>query len=117
MTTLEMASRIRLRVRADDPHNHVHITNDGGRVSRNEVHISKAAGEAVFWTHDGSREVRIVFDKPEGSPFQREDPFVVQPGERISSGPLDDSTAVGSQYRYTVVGADASNDPVVIIDN
>jgi hypothetical protein len=100
----------------DDPPNHVHIKNDHGHVHRDEVHISKRAGEQVFWTHHGNSDARIVFDKSTGSPFQRPEPFVLHPGERIASGPLNDKAVVDDRYKYTVIGSLDRNDPVVIID-
>jgi hypothetical protein len=103
--------------RTDDLPNHVHVKNDLGHVDKNEVHISKSAQDQVFWTHHGTKDAQIVFDTPEGSPFQARDPFVLQPGARVASGRLDtDKARVGKAFKYTVIGADDRNDPVVIID-
>ena len=102
--------------RTDDPPNHVHIKNDRGHVNRDDVHISKSREEQVFWTHHGNKDAKIVFDTSDGSPFLRPEPYVVQPVERIASGPLHGNAVVGKRYKYTVIGADDRNDPGVIID-
>jgi len=103
--------------RTDDLPNHVHVKNDLGHVDKNEVHISKKGLQQVFWTHHGRKNASIVFDTPDGSPFQARDPFVLQPGARVASGRLNANKAtVGKAFKYTVIGADDRNDPVVIID-
>jgi hypothetical protein len=101
----------------NDPPNHVHILDDRGHVDRDPVHVSKSAQEEVFWTNLGRKNASIVFDTKDGSPFRARDPFVLQPGERFASGCLDaDKARVGKEFKYTVIGADEPNDPVVIID-
>jgi len=93
----------------------VHITSSVGDVDLPTVTVSKSGSEEVTWHSHANKPAQIRFDSPDGSPFQKAT-FDVPAGGSISSGPSLSHVAHKS-YKYTVVGPDGENDPVVIVDN
>ena len=90
----------------------VHITSDAGDVDQPEIRVSRLMGEQVTWSTRG-RSATVVFDAPEGSPFQYAS-FEVPAGGSVSSGPA--TADASGPYKYTVVGHSGRNDPIVIVD-
>jgi hypothetical protein len=93
----------------------VHITNDKGQVDASPVNVSKRKAEQVTWFAYGTAGATIKFSSPDGSPFH-ESVFYVPASGSVTTGPPK-TNVEKKTYRYTVVGAAGSNDPVVIIDN
>lgn len=85
----------------------VSITDDKGHVDNDTVTVK--AGDQVTWTACPGQPSIIVFEK---SPFGAKT-FRVPAGGSVSSGT---STAPNGNYKYTVKGPNADNDPIVIID-
>jgi hypothetical protein len=92
----------------------VYITNSNGQVDQTDIRVSKSGAEEVTWHSHDNKPATIKFDSAEGSPFEKS-VFTVPPGGNVSSGPAH-GAAQHKSYKYTVVGPDGENDPVVIID-
>ena len=78
--------------------------------------LSKGRGEEVEFF--SKRDIKIVFDFGEGTPFQEASEFLVRAGQIASSGPLRETVGAGEQYHYHVLavkGAGPSADPTIII--
>jgi len=93
----------------------VRITSDVGDVDQPSVSVSRSGGEEVTWHSYAGKAATIKFNSAAGSPFLKPE-FDVPAGGSVSSGPAV-SGASRKPYKYTVVGPDGENDPVVIIDN
>ncbi len=93
----------------------VHITSDKGQVDDSLVTVRKGLAEQVTWFAYGTKGATIQFSASDGSPFQ-ERVFYVPATGSVTSGPPK-TNVVNKTYKYTVVGAAGSTDPVVIIDN
>jgi hypothetical protein len=76
--------------------------------------------QATFFCQND--DVNVVFDFPEGSPFEKEC-FHVHKGKAngVASGPVrKKGVPVGGQYRYRIYsmkGAGPSADPTIIVEN
>jgi len=71
--------------------------------------------EAEFFS---KRDIRVVFDFEEGTPFHKASEFLVTAGQIAASGPLHERVAAGEKYRYRVYdmkGAGPGADPTIII--
>ena len=88
----------------------VTIFDDYGHVDKDVVLIDKGKKEPVEWTNKAKHAVTIVFEHE--SPFKRNNPIVVEPGETESSG----EPITRGKHKYTVIGCQGNNDPTVIID-
>jgi len=78
--------------------------------------LSKGRREEVEFF--SKRDIRIVFDFAEGTPFQKASEFLVKAGQIASSGPLRETVGAGEQYHYRVhamKGTGPSADPTIII--
>ncbi len=93
----------------------VQITSDNGQVDDSQVKVSKRAADQVTWFSYGAAGATIEFSSPDGSPFA-ESVFYVPATGSVTSGPAK-TNVDNKPYKYTVVGAAGSTDPVVIIDN
>jgi hypothetical protein len=93
----------------------VQITSHDGQVDQSTITVSKSVGDAVTWHSHDNKAATIKFDSEDGSPFQNAT-FNVPPGGSVSSGPAL-SHVDHKPYKYTVVGPDGENDPIVIVDN
>ena len=64
------------------------------------------------------RDIRVVFDFEEGTPFHQGSEFLVRAGQATPSGPLHERVAAGHKYRYRVhamQGGGQGADPTIII--
>ncbi len=94
---------------------HVSILDDQGHINPSDpIHISRIAKDVVVWVSVNGRKATIVFASPAGSPF-KESVFHVAAGESVCSDLVREDAGTG-EYKYTVVGEKAANDPVIIID-
>jgi hypothetical protein len=78
--------------------------------------LSIGRGEEVEFF--SKRDIKLVFDFEEGTPFHRASEFLVSAGQTTSSGPLHETVAAGEKYRYHVhamEGTGPSADPTIII--
>jgi hypothetical protein len=89
-------------------HSPVAIQDNYGHVNKAVVYLH--IDQELTWINNADHEVTIVFDM--GSPFEKKDPIVVPPFGQQSSGL---PTARG-RHKYTVIGADGNNDPIVVIE-
>ena len=94
---------------------HVHITSPQGHVDQTDVTVSKSVGEEVTWHSHENERATIKFNSDQGSPFQKST-FEVPAGGSVPSGSAK-REAQSKHYKYTVVGSNGENDPVVIIEN
>lgn len=94
---------------------HVHITSPQGHVDQTDVTVSKSVGEEVTWHSHENERATIKFNSDQGSPFQKST-FEVPAGGSVPSGSAK-GEAQSKHYKYTVVGSNGENDPVVIIEN
>jgi hypothetical protein len=93
------------------------LTNGKVKFGHRSVKVKKSLDEGVlFVAKRNGGPWRIVFDKPEGSPFTS-DSFDVDPGSFKSSGSPTRGT-VGKHYRYTVYDGrgNPKDDPDVDIE-
>ena len=89
-------------------HKHVTIINELGHVDLEEVEVWFERGEQVIWKTPTGHPFRVVFDGPEGSPFDT-DTFHVPAGGMIQSG----QARRGGRFKYTVHGPGGANDPIL----
>jgi hypothetical protein len=94
-------------------HKDVHITDDKGKVDKDDVDIYTKLGEEVIWFAD---KAGSTIDFTDGSPFYGPPSFQVPAGGNVSSGRVRDG-AEPKRYKYTVTGPAGQNDPGVIIHN
>ena len=93
-------------------------------------HFGDARDEQIFTSlskgkHEeaeflSERDVEVLFDFEEGTPFRYGDIFRVSAGQVVHSGPLKDNVKVGEHYRYSVIpmtGSVGGTDPEIIITN
>jgi hypothetical protein len=91
-------------------HKHVVITDENGKVDKDEIELWRGTGEHVVWSASVTKGFRVVFDGPEGSPFESA-AFEVPAGGVVHSG----EPKKGGRYKYTVHGPSGINDPIIII--
>jgi hypothetical protein len=78
--------------------------------------LSKGNREEVEFF--SKRDIKIVFDFAEGTPFQQDSEFLVRAGQTTPSGSLHERVAAGEKYRYRVhamKGTGPGADPTIII--
>lgn len=92
----------------------IHVIANDGSVDVNKQKVGK--GEQARWYSDTGKMSIIYFNKREGSPFA-DNIFYVPAGGSVSSGPFRKEWPEKKEFRYTVVGTQGNNDPVIIIDN
>ena len=89
-----------------------------GHAVKDPEYLSKANHEeAEFFS---TRDVEVVFDFSEGTPFRNGNRFPVTGGQPATpSGPMKDTVQVGERYRYHVNplhGAGGGADPTIIVN-
>jgi hypothetical protein len=94
-------------------------TNSGAVQAGQEAMIlSRKQGDSVRWVSTVDQPATIVFASNDGSPF-RSRVFRLKAKGSVSSGPLFRSRkSRGVQvFKYTVMGATANNDPIIIVQD
>lgn len=90
----------------------IKIEDRKGKVNKYECTLHTDQSEEAVWNSDDGRCL-VIFGT---SPF-KDSVFVVPDGGSVSSGevvaPVEKPP---KKYKYTVVGPDGSNDPIIVID-
>ena len=89
-------------------HKHITILDEIGNVDQHEIEVWWDKGEQVIWKTSLAAGFKVVFDGPEGSPFDT-DTFEVPAGGLIQSG----VAKRGGRFKYTVHGPGGCNDPFI----
>jgi hypothetical protein len=94
------------------------VTTDRGNVQSGQetIFLQRSQGGSVRWVSRCDRDSVIVFSSNEGSPF-KEKIFRLRAGGTARSGPLARGKKRGtlSVYKYSVMGAQGNNDPIIIV--
>jgi hypothetical protein len=97
------------------------VKSNSGTVQRGQeaVILSRESGDGIRWVSECDKPVLIVFASNEGSPFKSR-VFKLRAKGNVQSGPLVGKSkkrgAVGV-YKYTIMGASANNDPIIIVND
>ena len=97
-------------------HKSIHVTGDDGTVDVVNQKLSKGQNEQAIWHSDTGKRSIIYFNSADGSPFH-ETEFHVPAGGDVTSGPMKSGLPTTKHFKYTVVGTQGTQDPVIIIDN
>lgn len=93
----------------------VSITFDGTtfNASPDSVVLSKGHGHVMEWHNDTDKKISITF--PNGTPFAKPQPYVIEPKEKDNPGPIKVDPSK-TPFAYTISAASvAPADPEVII--
>lgn len=92
-------------------HKHVTIMDEHGHVDIDSIKVMWKNGEQVVWKTTLPKGFKVVFDGPNGSPFDT-DTFEIPAGGTVYSG----VSKKGGTFKYSVHGPCGCNDPIVILD-
>lgn len=95
----------------------IKVLSDSGAVEsgKEAVILSLKAGDEIQWVSDCSHDCMIVFAGNDGSPF-KDKVFHLKAKGTVSSGPLTSRKQGGvGVYKYSVMGSQGNNDPIIIV--
>lgn len=95
------------------------VKSDSGSVKPGQevIILSRASGDSVQWLSQTGKPALIVFASAEGSPFKARS-FKLKAKGSVSSGPVTRKSRRRNEvtvYKYTIMGATANNDPIIIV--
>ncbi len=90
---------------------HIKIQDRKGKVNQDEVTIHTEQCQEAVWTSDDGRCL-IIFAN---SPFN-DSVFVCPDRGSVTSGLAAVTDCTKKKYKYTVIGPEGLNDPIIVID-
>ncbi len=89
----------------------------GGSARPDPATLTRLNGDQAEFSNSANHEVEVVFTPPRGSPFLNPGPFLIRPGQTVSSGPLRPDAS--GEYHYDVRSAKSARpgaDPTIIVN-
>lgn len=95
------------------------VKSDTGSVKAGQevIILSRETGDSVQWLSQTGKPALIVFASDEGSPFKSKS-FRLKAKGSVRSGPITRKARRRNEvtvYKYTIMGATANNDPIIIV--